>query len=303
VKIQTLLAVGCISYFLFLSKASAQELEPRAYWITPKGSNAVFFAFTHLQGDIVFHPTLPFRDIDAQLNVFTVGYYRAIDFFGRSANFSVTLPFVSTDQEGFFLDNFQTVHRSGMADLQLRFSVNLLGAKAMTGAEFKQFREAPKTILGASIRIEAPSGQYDATRIISTGSNRWAFKPQIGFVQPFRKKFLIEMALGAWFYTENRDYLGETWKQDPLISSELHLVWRIQPALWAALDVNYYWGGRASLGQEQLPTIQGNSRIGGTVSLPFWGLQSIRIAAGSGFFARHGDRLGFISVTYQFGFL
>jgi len=298
-------AIGfSIVCLLFMSSVSAQELEPRAYWITPRGSNAVYFGYTYLHGEVVFHPVLPFKNVDARLNSAFLGYYRAIDFFGRSANITVTLPYVWGTQEGLFLDEFHNVRQSGLADIQARFSVNLLGAKAMAIREFMEFRQDPGTIVGASIRIQAPTGQYNSSRLVNLGSNRWALKPQIGLTQPIRKRFLIELALGAWLYTDNNEFLvDQTWSQDPLLSSEFHFVWRIRPAMWASFDANYFYGGRATLGQEELPTIQGNSRFGGTVSVPVTGGHSLRFAAGAGFVVRHGDNLDFFSVTYQFGWI
>ena len=289
---------------VFMSSVTAQELEPRAYWITPRGSNAVYFGCTKLDGEVVFHPVLPFENVDARLTSAFLGYYRALDFFGRSANFTVTLPYVWGTEEGLFLNEFLSARLSGLADLQLRFSANLLGAKAMTPTEFLEFREDPGTVVGASLRVKVPSGKYSSSRLVNEGSNRWAFKPQIGLIQPIRKRFLIELALGAWLYTDNKEFLvDQTWSQDPLLSSEFHLVWRIRPATWASFDVNYFYGGRATLGEEKLPTIQGNSRFGGTVSVPITGGHSLRFAAGTGFVVRHGDNLDFFSVTYQFGWI
>jgi hypothetical protein len=289
---------------LIVSSAVAQELEPRAYWITPKASNAFYLGYTLLDGEVVFHPVLPFENVDAHLNSTFLGYYRALDFFGRSANFTITLPYVWGTEEGLFLKEFHRARLSGLSDLQLRFSTNLIGAKAMTPAEFLEFREEPGTIVGTSLRITVPSGKYSSSRLVNVGSHRWAFKPQIGLIQPIRRRFLIELALGAWIYADNEEFLvDQTWSQDPLLSSEFHFVWRIRPAFWASFDVNYYYGGRAALEEEVLPTIQGNSRFGATVSIPIGRSHSLRLAAGSGFVVRHGDNLNLFSVTYQYGWI
>ena len=291
-------------FLLFMLETSAQELEPRAYWITPKASNAVYFGYSHFHGEVVFHPLLPFENVDARLNSTFLGYYRAIDFFGRSANVTLTMPYVWGTQEGLFLGEFHRVRPSGLADIQFRFSANLLGARTMTVPEFLEFREDPKTIVGASIRIEAPTGKYDPDRLINVGNNRWAFKPQVGLTQPILKRFLIEAAFGVWLFTDNDEFLvDQTWSQDPLWSGEFHFVWRFRPALWAAFDVNYFYGGRATLGEEQLPTIQGNSRLGATLSVPIRSGHSLRFAAGSGIVVRHGDNLNFFSITYQYGWI
>lgn len=186
----------CVVCLYFVSTVRAQELEPRAYWITPKAANAIYLGYTFLDGEVVFHPLLPFEEVDARLNSAFLGYCRALDFFGRSANFTVTLPYVRGTEEGLFLKEFHRARLSGLADLQLRFSANLIGAKSMTSAEFLEFREDPGTILGASFRVHVPSGKYSSSRLVNVGSNRWAFRSQMGLIQPIRKRFLIELALG-----------------------------------------------------------------------------------------------------------
>ena len=37
-----------------------------------------------------------------------------------------------------------------------------------------------KTLVGISLKVVAPIGQYDPTKLINYGVNRWAFKPELG---------------------------------------------------------------------------------------------------------------------------
>lgn len=124
-------------------------------------------------------PSLPVEDVVARLNSSFIGYYRALDFFGRSANFTVTAPYFWGTGEGLLEGEPQSISRSGMADLQFRFSANLLGGQAMNILEFQDFRKNPRTMLGVSIRIQPPTGQYDSDRLVNLGTNRRSFKPRI----------------------------------------------------------------------------------------------------------------------------
>ena len=38
-----------------------------------------------------------------------------------------------------------------------------------------------EVLLGASLRVIAPTDQYDATKIVNWGINRWALKPELGY--------------------------------------------------------------------------------------------------------------------------
>jgi hypothetical protein len=53
------------------------------------------------------------------------------------------------------------LYRSGLLDLTSRVSVNLKGGPSMPAEEFRSWRQ--KTLLGVSLKILAPTGQYDPT--------------------------------------------------------------------------------------------------------------------------------------------
>lgn len=48
--------------------------------------------------------------------------------------------------------------------------MNLYGAPAMHLKQFTEYH--PKTIVGASITVNAPTGQYDPNKFINVGTNR-----------------------------------------------------------------------------------------------------------------------------------
>ena len=51
--------------------------------------------------------------------------------------------------------------------------------------EFVKWKQ--KKILGASLKMISPTGQYDPKKLMNWGINRWAFKPEIGYSQRFDK--------------------------------------------------------------------------------------------------------------------
>ena len=42
----------------------------------------------------------------------------------------------------------------------------------------------PRTIVGVSLLVQAPTGQYDPDRLINIGTNRWTFRPEVGVSVP-----------------------------------------------------------------------------------------------------------------------
>jgi hypothetical protein len=56
---------------------------------------------------------------------------------------------------------------------------DIKGGPAMSAREYESWHQ--KTILGVSLKVVAPTGQYDPTKLINNGSNRWAFNPEFGY--------------------------------------------------------------------------------------------------------------------------
>lgn len=140
--------------------------------------------------------------------------------------------------------------------------------------------------------------RYWPDKLINAGTNRWAVRPALGVIWPVRPTLLLEFEFGAWFFGDNGDFLGTTRQQDPIFSSEFHVVKRIRPGFWASLDLNYYAGGRTTVGQDQRLDRQRNSRIGGTVVLPFKDRNAIRLSYSTGIATRTGGDYDSISLNY-----
>ena len=78
----------------------AQELEPRAYSNAPTGTNFAIAGYTRLSGPVLPSPSIVAVDIDARVNVYTLGYARFTELFGRSANFAIVVPYVEANIHG-----------------------------------------------------------------------------------------------------------------------------------------------------------------------------------------------------------
>ncbi|MCM3870235.1 MAG: transporter [Pyrinomonadaceae bacterium] len=278
-------------------RVAGQQLEPRAYSVSPVGTNIVAIGYGRSTGDIAFDPSLPVTDAKARINGALAGYFRSIDLFGRSANVSIALPYTWGNLQGNVAGQFQQARRSGLGDPAFRFAVNLYGAPAMDLKKFAAYRQ--KTIIGASVVVVAPLGQYDPAKLINLGGNRWAFKPEIGISRAVRKMYL-DFYLGAWLFTPNNNSQGRLRKQDPIASSQFHLSYNAKPKVWVAFDATFYAGGRTSVNGVRANDLQRNSRVGGTVSYKLDRRQSVKFAYSRGAFTTIGADYQAISVAYQY---
>jgi hypothetical protein len=288
---------------------SAQDLRPRAYVITPIHSNAVIVNYIFNDGSIFFGTVLPITNASGRYSVPNISYYHSLNFFSRSANLTATLPYVVGVFQGEVKGNQQSIYRSGMADSIFRFSVNLIGGPAMVPKEFAKWKQ--KTILGASIQIVAPTGQYYPSHLINPGSNRWGFKPELGYSQRWGN-LILDAYGGVWLFTTNNNYLTgsefssrqNTLTEAPVGALEMHLSYDVKPRLWASVDGNYWYGGETTVNNLlKIGTLQSNSRIGGTVSIPLTKHQSVKCSYSDGELARIGGTFQTVSFAWQYSWL
>jgi hypothetical protein len=295
--------------FIFLALAAfgcalaarAQEMEPRSYSPSPIGMNFIAVAVGNSRGSVLFDPSLPITDVDANLNSASFGYARSIRIGSLQGQVAVGLPYVIGNIKGNVFEQAQQIRRSGLADLRLRMSLNLLGTKAMNREEFAK---APKrTILGVSLVVQAPTGQYDPTKLINLGTNRWSFKPEVGVSVPVGQWFL-DAYLGAWFFTNNDEfYTGtSTRQQNPLTVLQAHASYVFKSRAWLAVDGVWYGGGASTVNSNPPSERQSNSRYGATFAAPITPRQSLKFAFSTGATTRTGTDFNSISVAWQLGF-
>jgi len=302
------------SIFLLLglclaSTCDAQDLAPRAYVITPVHWNAITLTYSFSDGAELFNNVLPIADATAVLHVPIFSYFHSLRFYGRSANVSASLPYGVAHFQGKFIDNETKLYRSGLLDSTFRFSVNLKGGPAMSVKEFQAWQQ--KTILGVSLKIVAPTGQYDPTKLINNGSNRWAFKPEIGYSQRWGH-WVLDAYGAVWFFTTNPEFFShnaifhetQSQSQARIGAFEGHLSYDVKRRLWFSLDSNFWVGGKTSLnGIENSKTLQKNSRIGGTASIPLTRHQSLKFSYNNGTYILYGGNYQNVSVAWQYSWL
>jgi hypothetical protein len=284
---------------------AAQDLSPRAYVITPIHSNAILLTWSFYDGGLNFNGTIPVSNATGTYSVPIFSYYHSLNFFGRSANFTAALPYGVGTFQGDLSGTARSVYRSGMLDSTFRFSVNLMGGPAMQAKEMAKWKQ--KRLLGMSLKMVAPSGQYSGRKLVNWGSNRWAFKPELGYSERWGH-WVLDGYAGVWFYTTNSAYyagpITKTQSETPIGALEGHLSYDIKDRFWMSLDGNFWWGGITSLsGIQNLATKQTGSRIGITASIPLTKHQSIKVSYNDGTYITFGGNYQNVSVAWQYSWL
>jgi len=304
-KLSTKLARWLVLALCPIWMLHAQDLSPRAYVITPLHANTVNLTWAFFDGGLNFNGTVPITGATGTYYVPIIGLYHSFGLFGRSANLQASLPYGVGTFSGNVFGKQQSIYRSGLLDTTIRFSVNLKGGPALTPRQYAKWRQ--KTLLGVSLKVIAPTGQYSPTKLINWGINRWAFKPEFGYSERWGH-WILDGYAGVWFYTTNPASLAipvpKPQTEAPIGSFEGHLSYSFRDRSWVSLDGNFWTGGVTSLsGIRNLDSKQTGSRIGCTGSFPFSKHQSVKISYSNGTYISFGGNYQNLSAGWQYSWV
>jgi hypothetical protein len=282
---------------LIAARAHAQDLEPRAYGNAPTGLNFVIVGYVWTEGGVVTDPSIPLDNAHLESPAGIAAYARSFGLWGRSGKVDVAIPYASISGTADFDGEPVSREVSGLADTRVRFSYNFYGAPALSLREFPSYHQ--KVIVGASVQATAPTGQYDDTKLVNIGTNRWSLKSEVG-TSVAVNRWIFELDLAATVYEDNDDVLGSTREQDPIYSAQGHVIYGFKSGVWGALDSTYYRGGRTTVDGIQGDDLKDNTRVGLTLAFPVNRRNSIKLYASSGVSTRTGSDFDVAGIGWQY---
>jgi len=229
------------------------QVPARFYWKTLSGANAVPLIVNSLSGNTnpfdPAHLVSPGADVEATVAI--AGYGRTFTLFGRGALVAALVPMGNLS--GDVAAAGQTLRQTarGFGDPTFELDVNLIGPAAQTNL-VDVLRYAPGFSLDVIVDLAVPVGEYDDSRALNLGQNRWYGRLgapivwQLGAWVPGRRTTL-ELLPAVWLFGENDDYVGQTLETDPLFQLDAHLTRDFTANLWGSLDGAWYQGGKASV--------------------------------------------------------
>jgi hypothetical protein len=289
-----------LAAMLLAQVATAQELTPRAYWPAPKGTKVGTLGIAITDGDLVPDPSLPITGLDSSITTYVAGYLQTIDLFGRTANIVLEVPYsdgtTTADVPG--LGSIERNYR-GLGDIAATLSINLMGAPSMSPQDFAELRRNPRPILGASLRVVAPTGEYESDRVINVGANRWAARAELGYILPLTPVLLLEAKANAWVFEDNDNFLGVTREQAPIYGTQLNLIRRFSPGFWLSVDANFYRGGRSQIGPTLANDLQRDSRLGASIVFPVLKRNAVKVSLMTGSLNDSDENFTVLTVALQ----
>jgi hypothetical protein len=283
----------------FGSAAGAQELEPRAYTNAPYGLNFLITGFSGSDGGVLVDPSIALDNASIRSDGPVLGYARSLHIGNLSSKIDGGVSHVclkgSADFEG------QRYSRTvcGWSDARVKWSVNFFGTPALSPEKFGTYRQ--NLVLGASLQIGMPSGEYDSARLINIGANRWSARPEIGLSKVLGRRWSVDLAIAGTFYEANDEYYGgRTRAQDPIYSFQAHAVRTFPNGIWLAVDGTRYRGGQTRTDGFEDQNLQSNGRLGLTVAVPINRRQSIKVYYSTGVLTRTGTDFDTVGAAWQY---
>ncbi|RJP93775.1 MAG: transporter [Desulfobacteraceae bacterium] len=278
-------------------QACAGEIEPRAYGNTPVGVNFLIAGYAYSSGGLATDGSSPLKDAELRMNSGILAYARSVEVWGKPGKFDIILPYSGLSGRAVVGEELRERDVTGFHDSRFRFSVNFYGAPVLSVQEFSDWQQ--DLLIGASIQVSAPTGQYDPDKLVNLGNNRWFIKPDIGISKAWGG-FALEFSTGVFFFTDNDDFFGgKELEQNEVSTTQLHAIYNFGRGIWAAVSGTYDYGGRTTINGVRSDDLQSNWRTGATLGLPINRNNSIKLYASSGISTRTGSDYDLYGIAWQ----
>ncbi len=280
------------------SPVSEADIEPRSYSNIPVGLNFLLAGYAYQRGNVAFAPTIPISNAKLETSSAFLAYVRSLDIWGKSGKVDIIIPEAWLSGQAEVLGQQKGRDVVGFADPMVRLYVNLFGAPAMSMKEFANYKQ--DIIVGVSLAVTAPGGQYDSQKVANIGTNRWSIKPEIGISKAWGA-LTAEAAAGVFVFTDNNQpFQGQTLAQAPMYSFQGHLIYNFTQGIWGALDANYYTGGRTTMDNVAADNLQQVWRVGATLAFPVTRQNSIKLYGNTGVSSRTGTNYDIVGIAWQY---
>lgn len=285
---------------LFITRLQSQDLEPRLLSPIPTGGNFAIASYGYSVGNILLDNSLPIEDLNASINSLVLAYARSFKLFNKLTKFDVIVPYAFSDYEAIVNNVDTSASRHGFGDPLFRLSMIFVGTDPLSPSDFFK-QEQAKFNLGAAVRVTPPLGQYDPTKLINLGANRWSTKLTLAGLYVIRKRVVLEGHVNSIFFTENSSFFnGNTLKQKPLLTMQLHATYIFKPGIWVAASLGRTFLGETILNGVKQDNLQKTSRYGIAFAYKLNQHNALKLGFTSGITARYGANFTSLILAYQF---
>ena len=265
------IVLAAVAFCSIITAALSQD-GARAFFLLPEDTDIVSLTGTLLHAEAA----------GSQFGVIvvTTSYRHSIDVAGNAGSILVGLPVGSLSASldtGMGIVDLDTDLAHG--DLILGGELGLLGSPSLAPMDYVQYK--PGLRAGIAAKLFLPTGDYDSSRLLNMGGNRWSLEASLPIsyvlgdtmVDPELTTF--EIVPSVQIFGDNNDPspltdpsgLATASSQEPLWKVEGHITRTFGPTVWAALDGFYEFGGQVSADGVPVGNAKQSLSLGATLGL------------------------------------
>jgi len=244
----------------------------RAYHLRPEGASDLSLTLTLMQSTGTADFGGGVETTDLGVGVLTPAYRHIFDVMGNAGTVLIGMPVgaMSFSSSAGTID-IQTDIAQG--DMFIGGVFGLVGMPALEVMDYVQHR--PGFQASAAARLFLPTGDYDPSRMVNLGGNRWSLEASLpmayvlgdSMVDPNLTTFEIRPVVQIFGDNDDPFVPASVTSQAPIFAVEGHATRNFGNSIWAAVDGYYQTGGETSW--DGVPQGDGsqNFAVGATLGL------------------------------------
>jgi hypothetical protein len=279
--------------------ACAQFTDPRNYQNAPVGINQLELGYAYVHSNTSIDTSFVVSGAKFNLNQGIIDYTRYFSFLHRTAWAEATLPVANLS--GSITGTDITGSTTGTGDSAYTVALLLKGGPALSPEQFDTAETT--TTIGVSLSTTAPTGQYDSTKLLNLGSDRWSFKPELAISRPFGpdQRWVFDAYANSYLYTNNDRYRGaQILRQRALVGLEGHISYTFNNTIWASLDTRYSFLGDTIVSGVNQNNSQENFIVGSEVVVSANSRNSFTFEFAKAAIHQNGPSLTGFAVKYDY---
>lgn len=284
----------CAALLLALAStgARAQGDAPRNYQLAPVGGNVLSFTAMFDRSRQFADPGQAIQGNDIKASIGVLQYTRTFAAAGRFAMAFGALQFGEVKGTVSLPAGNLSGGSSGLSDAQIGGVLGLIGSPALSDEAYAGYQ--PGFSLGALGKVFIPTGEYDGSKVLNLGANRWALQAGATMNWTFGKSYLdrslatLELLPSVTFFTaNNQPNGGDRSEQRALFRLEGHATRNVSRELWLSADALYTSGGETTTDGVRGGNVQRSLMMGLTAGLTLSQAASLTLSYGG--VVRHND--------------
>jgi hypothetical protein len=261
--------------------------------------NQIELDYAYSRANASIDPAIIIAGARLNLNQGTIGYTRYFSFLRRVAWVSPSLPIAGLN--GSISGTKVNGSTAGTGDSSYEAAMLLIGGPALSVSEFANYE--PRTTVGMSLSVTAPTGSYQSDKILNLGADRWSFKPEIAISYPFgdQQKWALDTYANWYFYTDITSYHGvQILRQRSMPGFEEHISYSFLDSLVGSLDARYSFRGETSVNGKNQNNRQRNFILGSEAIFSLNERNSLSLVVSKALVHENGPSIACISVKYDY---